>query len=77
MRYVFFDEFEPGCCTRGGVYSIAGLLAEAGAHTPQEALEYLIANEQRLRPSIKEVIGTQEGRDAGSVRFRPPVARPS
>ena len=77
MRYVFFDEFEPGVLHEGRVYSIAGLLAEAGAHTPQEALEYLIANEQRLRPSIKEVIGTQEGRDAGSVRFRPPVARPS
>lgn len=77
MRYVFFDEFEPGVVHEGRVHSIAGLLAEAGAHTPQEALEYLIANEQRLRPSIKEVIGTQEGRDAATVRFRPPVARPS
>jgi 2-keto-4-pentenoate hydratase/2-oxohepta-3-ene-1,7-dioic acid hydratase in catechol pathway len=77
MRYVFFDEFEPGVLRDGRVYSIAGLLAEAGAHSPQEALEYLIANERMLRPSIKEVIGTQEGQDAASVRFRPPVTRPS
>jgi 2-keto-4-pentenoate hydratase/2-oxohepta-3-ene-1,7-dioic acid hydratase in catechol pathway len=77
MRYVFFDEFDPGVLHEGRVYSIGGVLAEAGAHTPQEALEYLIANERLLRPSIREVIGTQEGRDTGSVRFRPPVTRPS
>jgi 2-keto-4-pentenoate hydratase/2-oxohepta-3-ene-1,7-dioic acid hydratase in catechol pathway len=77
MRYVFFDNFEPGVLHEGRVYSIAGLLAESEAHTPQEALEYLIANERLLRPSIREVIGTQEGREAASVRFRPPVTRPS
>jgi 2-keto-4-pentenoate hydratase/2-oxohepta-3-ene-1,7-dioic acid hydratase in catechol pathway len=77
MRYVFFDEFEPGVLHEGRVYSIAGLLAEAGAHSPQEALEYLIANERLLRPSINEVIGTRDGRVAASVRFRPPVTRPS
>lgn len=77
MRYVFFDDFEPGVLQDGRVYSIAGVLAEAGAHTPQEALEYLIANERLLRPSIKEIIGTQGGMDAGSVRYRPPVTRPS
>jgi 2-keto-4-pentenoate hydratase/2-oxohepta-3-ene-1,7-dioic acid hydratase in catechol pathway len=77
MRYVFFDEFEPGVLHEGRVYGIGGLLAEAGAHTPQEALEFLIANERRLRPSVREVIGTQEGWDAAGVRFRPPVTRPS
>jgi 2-keto-4-pentenoate hydratase/2-oxohepta-3-ene-1,7-dioic acid hydratase in catechol pathway len=77
MRYVFFDEFEPGVLHEGRVYGIGGLLSEAGAHTPQEALEFLIANERRLRPSVREVIGTQAGWDAAGVRFRPPVTRPS
>ena len=44
MRYVFFDEFEPGVLQEGRVYGIAGLLAEAGAHTTQELLEYLIVD---------------------------------
>jgi 2-keto-4-pentenoate hydratase/2-oxohepta-3-ene-1,7-dioic acid hydratase in catechol pathway len=61
----------------GRVYSIAGLLAELGAHNAQEALEYLIANEALLRPSIREVLETQEGRDVESVRLRAPVQRPS
>ena len=77
MRYVFFDDNESGVLHEGRVYSIAGLLAESGAHNAQEALEYLIANEALLRPSIREVLGTQEGRDVESVRLRAPVQRPS
>lgn len=76
MRYVFFDDFEPGVVQEGQVYSIAALLAGAGAHTPQEVLEYLITNEALLRPSIKEVLASGEGRDVASVRLRPPVPRP-
>ena len=48
MRYVFFDDFQPGVLRDGRVYSLAPLLADAGAHTPQETLEYLIADERRL-----------------------------
>ena len=77
MRYVFFDDHEPGVLHEGRVYSIAGLLAEAGAHNAQEALEYLIANEALLRPSIREVLATQEGRDVATVQLRAPVQRPS
>ena len=77
MRYVFFDDFVSGVLHEGRVYSIAGILAESGVHTPQEALEYLIANERLLRPSIREAVGSQEGVEATSVRFRPPVPRPS
>ena len=76
MRYVFFNEFEPGVLQDGTVYSLAGLLAEVGAHTPQEVLEYLITNEALLRPSIKEVIATAAGHEVASVRLRPPVPRP-
>ena len=53
------------------------LVEEAGAHDAQEALEYLIANESLLRPSIREALATQEGQEVGSVRLRPPVQRPS
>ncbi len=77
MRYVFFDDNELGVLQDGRVYSIAPLIAEAGAHDAQEALEYLIANESLLRPSIREALATQEGREVGGVRLRPPVQRPS
>ena len=77
MRYVFFDDNEPGVLHEGRVYSIAGVLAASGAHHAQEALEDLIANEARLRPGINEVLATQEGRDVASVRLRAPVQRPS
>ena len=40
-------------------------------------MEYLIVNERWLRPSIREVVGTQEGIEAGNGRFRPPVTRPA
>jgi 2-keto-4-pentenoate hydratase/2-oxohepta-3-ene-1,7-dioic acid hydratase in catechol pathway len=77
VRYIFFNDDEPGVLHEGRVYSIATLLAEAGAHNAQEALEYLIANEALLRPSIRELLATQEGYDLGGVRLRPPVGRPS
>jgi hypothetical protein len=65
MRYVFFDDNELGVLQDGRVYSIAPLLAEAGAHDAQEALEYLIANESLLRPSIREALATQGGARGG------------
>jgi 2-keto-4-pentenoate hydratase/2-oxohepta-3-ene-1,7-dioic acid hydratase in catechol pathway len=77
MRYVFFNNNEPGVLQDGRVYGIAKLVEEAGAHDAQEALEYLIANESLLRPSIREALATQEGQAVGGVRLRPPVQRPS
>ncbi len=77
MRYVFYDDNEPGVLHEGRVYSIAALITEAGAHDAQEALEYLIVNESLLRPSVREALATQEGRAVESVRLRPPVQRPS
>jgi 2-keto-4-pentenoate hydratase/2-oxohepta-3-ene-1,7-dioic acid hydratase in catechol pathway len=77
MRYVFFDDFQLGVLRDGRVYSLASLLAEAPAHTPQESLEYLIADEGRLRPAVEELLATQQGVDERGVRLRPPVPRPS
>lgn len=77
MRYVFFDDFQPGVLRDDRVYSLQALLADAGAHTPQEALEYLIANERLLRPSVEQLVATEEGTPVASVRLRPPVPRPS
>ncbi len=77
MHYVFFDDNEPGVLHEGRVHSIAGLLDEGGAHNAQEALEYLIANEALLRPSIRQLLATDEGRGVGDVRLRAPVQRPS
>lgn len=77
MRYVFFDDNVPGVLHQGRVYSIAGLLEESGAHNPQEALEYLIANEALLRPSVRQILASQEGQAVEEVRLRAPVQRPS
>lgn len=77
MRYVFFDDFQPGVLHEGRVHGLAALLADSGAHTPQEALEYLIANERLLRPSVRQALEDSEGRPIAEVRLRPPVPRPS
>ncbi len=77
MRYVFFNDHEPGVLQDDRIYSIAPLLAEAGTHDAQETLEYLIANESLLRPSIREALATQEGIPVDAVQLRAPVQRPS
>lgn len=77
MRYVFFDEYRPGVLHEGRVHDLSALLADSGAHTPQEALEYLIANERLLRPSVRQALAIGEGRPLAEVRLRPPVPRPS
>jgi 2-keto-4-pentenoate hydratase/2-oxohepta-3-ene-1,7-dioic acid hydratase in catechol pathway len=78
MQYAFFfDDFQPGVLREGRVHSIAPLVADAGAHTPQEALEYIIANDRLLRPSIEELVARGDGLEVASVRLRPPVPRPA
>lgn len=76
MRFVFFNEFRPGVLRGEEVVDIGALLFQGTVHTPQEAIENLISNYDRLRPEIDRLLDSAKGVALSNVRLRAPVPRP-
>ncbi len=64
----------PGLLTDRGVVSIAG--AVRAGHTPQETMEFIIDDFNRLRPALERLASQGGALPLESVMLRPPLPRP-
>jgi 2-keto-4-pentenoate hydratase/2-oxohepta-3-ene-1,7-dioic acid hydratase in catechol pathway len=76
MKFVFYDEFQPGLLKDDQVIDIKDVL-KSNAQTPQLLLESFIANFEDLKPSLENALDDKEGVPVQSVRLRQPVPKPS
>jgi len=64
----------PGLWTDRGVVGIAGIVRKG--HTPQETMQNVIDDFDRLRPRLEGLAKTGEALPMDRVRLRPPLPRP-
>lgn len=76
MKFVFYNDFQPGLLKGSQVIDIKDLLSSK-AQTPQLLLEFFIVNYEELKPNLERALDNREGVPLQSVRLRPPVPKPS
>lgn len=67
-------EVLPGLMTDRGVVGIAGVVRKG--HTPQETMQNVIDDFDRLRPTLEGLTKSGEALPMNRVRLRPPLPRP-
>ena len=77
MKFVFYNEFQPGLLKDNQVIDIKDLLKNIQAQTPQLLLEGFITKYQELKPSLEMALKDRGGVPLQSVRLRQPVPKPS
>jgi 2-keto-4-pentenoate hydratase/2-oxohepta-3-ene-1,7-dioic acid hydratase in catechol pathway len=75
MKFVFFNEFQPGVLSDNKVFDIGSVLRK-DAHHPQELVEDFIAKFDQIKSKINSIIKDHKGLAVDSVRLRAPVPRP-
>ncbi len=76
MKFVFYNDFQPGLLKGSHVIDIGDLLKGVEAQTPQLLLEGFIKEYDELRPSLEGALEEREGVPLQSVRLRQPVPKP-
>lgn len=76
MKFVFYNEFQPGLLKGSHVIDIKDLLKSSDALTPQLILEDFITKYEELKSSLEKTFDEREGVPLQSVRLRPPVPKP-
>jgi len=76
MKFVFYNDFQPGLLKGGQVVDIKDLLEGVDAQTPQLLVEGFISKYDELRPSLESALEEREGVPLHGVRLRQPVPKP-
>ncbi len=76
MKFVFYNEFQPGLLKGSKVIDIKDLL-EKNTRNPQLLLESFISNFEKLKPRLEDALDDRSGVPLQSVRLRQPVPKPS
>jgi 2-keto-4-pentenoate hydratase/2-oxohepta-3-ene-1,7-dioic acid hydratase in catechol pathway len=76
MKFVFYNDFQPGLLKGDRVVDIKDLLEGVEAQTPQLLVEGFITGYDELRPSLESALEEREGVPLQGVRLRQPVPKP-
>ncbi len=76
MRIAFVDDFRPALVRDDSVIDISDITDGFPGTGPQDLMNGLIADFDRLRPELEEALGNRDGVPMSSVRFRPPLPLP-
>lgn len=77
MQLVLFNEYRLGVIHNNRVVDAMAALDGLQFRRPQDLIEEVITRWDALKPKIEAVIRDQEGIPIDTVRFRPPVPKPS
>ena len=70
------DTLSPGLLTERGVVDITDAVKDILGHTPQDTMEAIIDNYDRLRSSLENLAASGDAMALDSVRLGPPLPRP-
>lgn len=76
MKFVFYDDFQPGLLKGDRVIGVADLLEGAEAQTPQLIVEGFIKGFWDIRPGLEGALEEREGVPLEAVHLRQPVPKP-
>ena len=77
MRYVFYDDFNPGLLKEDKVVDISDVLDVKPYQTPQMVVEKFISEYETLRPELEKALKEKKGKPIKEVRLRQPIPKPS
>ena len=77
MKLVLFDDYRLGVIRDDRVVDAMGALEGQRFRRPQDLIDEVITRWEEMRPRIERAVDGKEGVPMHSVRFRPPVPRPS
>ncbi len=76
MKLAFFNDYQLGVITEGGIVDISNALSGISYHTPQELMKMVIEDFDNLQPTIEDAAASGEATALESVRLKPPLPRP-
>ncbi len=76
MKLAFFNDYQLGVITEGGVVDISDALSGISYHTPQELIRMVIEDFDNLRPAITDAAENGPATALDSVNFKAPLPRP-
>ncbi len=76
MKLAFFNDYQLGVITEGGVVDISDALSGISYHTPQELIRMVIEDFDNLRPAITDAAENGTATALDSVNFKAPLPRP-
>ena len=76
MKLAFFNEYQLGVITEGGVVDISDALSGISYHTPQELIQMVIEDFDTLRPAIVDAAENGTATALDSVSLKAPLPRP-
>ena len=76
MKFAFFNDYQLGVITEGGIVDISDALSSLSYHTPQELIRMVIEDFDNLRPVINDAVENGTATAFDSVSFKAPLPRP-
>lgn len=76
MKFIFYNDFQPGLLKDDKVIQIGDLLSSVDGSTPQLLVEGFIKNYNELKPSLEKALKKGAGLPLKGLRLRPPVPKP-
>jgi hypothetical protein len=77
MRYVFYNDFQPGLIREEEVVDISDVLSVKPFHTPQMIVEKFIIDYDQIVPELEKALKEKKGVPLKDVMLRQPVPKPS
>lgn len=77
MRYVFYNDFQPGLIREEEVVDISDVLSVNPFHTPQMIVEKFIIDYDQIVPELEKALKEKKGVPLKDVMLRQPVPKPS
>ena len=76
MKLAFFNDYQLGVITEGGIVDISDALSGISYHTPQEQIRMVIEGFDNLRPAIADAAENGAATALDSVSLKAPLPRP-
>ena len=75
MKLAFFDDFKLGVIKGDSIVNVEAALGDMKQATPQQLMEHVIEDFQRLRPKLEEAAAKGKAVSLSRVRLRPPLPK--
>ena len=76
MKFAFFNDYQLGVITEGGIVDLSDALSGISYHTPQEQIRMVIEDFDNLRPAIADAVENGTATPLDSVSLKAPLPRP-
>ena len=76
MKLALYDDYNLGVITGESIIDVSSVLDDINFHTPQEMMQIVITNWDKLGPKIEHETEGKQGVPLNNVRLLPPLPKP-